>query len=445
LRSRKRVASGIADCWDDIDIDEQPQLLPAFVWAGVNCALPEQTDLMDEILAAWAARPEGDSMGEPSGNEHEEVTRRTVRMHLAFSLPANRRTASIEYFQEAVDRFPAIEGGILEFLRGVPKMEAIEFLLRRYGEQDNVEHATHRFVQEWNTSSHRGQQLPSEIEQPLRDIWKSKSEPEDVRNIAFRLWANNATSDDLPILRKIERNEPYWIPAIATRLEHGDTTVFEEDDLELAQHHHLLNGVHNAWCSKVFDQVEQIIESHQENTDTELYHTLGKLLFRIPTDDAERLLQKHWDKLSSQPRFVQAALYTATDQTKQLAEQAFKQSKEPSDLFRHFTSNFGFKTTGRSELITADQLRALSPYLEYIDDLGKVRVVEKALALGMEDWAREMVKPHLSGQSRKRYFPSNKELMEQLTNRVGSSDENNHQRVRYWLDQFDERQASVLV
>ena len=101
-----------------------------------------------------------------------------------------------------MDRFPAIEGGILEFLRGVPEMEAIEFLLRRYGEQDKVEHATHRFVQEWNTSSHRGQQLPSEIEQPLRDIWKSKSEPEDVRNIAFRLWANNSTSDDLPILRK---------------------------------------------------------------------------------------------------------------------------------------------------------------------------------------------------------------------------------------------------
>lgn len=437
------LSSIIAGCWDAIDIDEQPQLLPAFVWAGVHCALPAQTDLVDDILTAWAALPEGSPPGEPSDDDSEDVTRRKIRSQVSFSLPAKRRTASIEYFKGAVDRFPKIEEALLEFLRGVPEFEAIEFLLRRYGEQDNGRHATHRLVQEWDSSSLRGQQLPSVVRQPLRDIWEAESESEDVRSIGFRLWVNNSTSDDLIALRDIKANEPYWISAIATRLEHGDTTVFEEDGLELAHHHHLLNRVHNAWCSEAFNQVDQIIESHQVSTDTDLYHTLGKLLFRIPDADAERLLQKYWDRLSDQPTFVQAALYTATDQTKHLAKEAFNQSEEPSELCRHLTSRFGFGTAGRSELITADQLRALSPYLEYVDDLGTVRIVEKALALGMGDWAREIVKPHLGEQYRGRRFPSDEELMEQLTNRVSTGDETGHLNVRYWLEQFDERSDSM--
>ncbi|MCO8266391.1 hypothetical protein NKF06_07290 [Haloferax sp. AB510] len=437
------LSSTIADCWNTIDIDDQPQLLPAFVWAGVHCALPAQTDLVDDILAAWAALPEGSSPGGPSDDDLEGVTRRKVRLQVSFSLPSERGIASVEYFKGAVDRFPKIEATLLEFLRGVPEFEAIEFLLRRYGEQENARHVTHQFVQEWNSSSLRGQRLPSVVRQPLRDIWEAESESEDVRSIAFSLWANNSIPDDLATLRNIEKNEPYWTSAVATRLEHGDTTVFEEGGLELAHHNHLLNRVHNAWCPEAFNQVDQIIEAHQVNTDTDLYYTLGKLLFRIPADDAERLLQKYWDRLSNQPIFIQAALYTATDQTKHLAEQAFKQSEKPSELCRLISSHFGFRTTGRSELITADQLRALSPYLEYIDDLGTVRVVEKAIALGMADWARDIVKPHLGEQYRGRYFPSDEELMEQLTDRVDPSDENSHLHVRYWLERFDERQDSM--
>ena len=134
-------------------------------------------------------------------------------------------------------------------------------------------------------------------------------------------------------------------------------------------------------------------------------------------------------------KFFQAALYTGTSLTEELAKIAYEDSDNSKGLLNHLEMEFGFNTSSQSQLITERHLTSLEPYLSDIPDIDLMRVVEKADELGMKDWAAAKVRPHLPDDLRQRHFPTDDEILEELK-KIADSEKKS---ISSWMMRFDQR------
>jgi hypothetical protein len=94
----------------------------------------------------------------------------------------------------------------------------------------------------------------------------------------------------------------------------------------------------------------------------------------MPRADAERLLLSHWEHLRYSPEFIQAALYVATPTLLDRVRVAVDECPDPFGLFEYLSQTFGVRVTGHPGLRDQEQLRALTPYLEFLSetDIGEL-------------------------------------------------------------------------
>ena len=436
---RPELGAGLEDCWGEHGDD--PELLPAFLWATFQCCIPERTSLVNQVFSRWASLPGGNRIDDDLG---DDLGQGDVYLEVQFSLTRDISEEQIQYLIEAVETFSNIEHQLLLLLRTVPNPDAIEAVVKKVGERDRESdksaYSLSTYFDQYRPGHPRGQALPPETKERLHDIWMDAGIIDETRSKAFVLWSWSTDEDDLDELQRASTDELFARAATRRRLELNDKTVYQSPPVDLIENSYLLRYVSSAWCSEAYKLVDGILDQESPSERDNLFYDTGELLFRIPPSDAEQLLEDHWETVGERPLFFQAALYTATPRIKALAESTYEASETPAELFEHIGSHFGFNRYGRSELISEEQLFSLEPYLSELDDYTLVDIAEKAKALGLTDWGETHVRPQLSDENRPRSYPTDEELLGQLDD-LEDMDEPHRSLfdVQLWIERFDRR------
>jgi hypothetical protein len=435
---RPRLVPGLSDCWEEYQ--DVPELLPAFLWAVTQCCIPNDCPLVDQILNQWASLPSGSSIDD----ESEEITKGDIYSELKFALTRDISDEQVQYFINAVEKYPDLEYHLSLILNKVQDPDALETIVRiRANNMQEVDGlspwATH-LLDPWRPDSPHGQTLSSEVKERMNNLWSNNDNADEVRTSAFLLWARNAQSEDLEELKQASQNDLFSYTAHRYRLDLGDETVITSSSLDFEEYPRLIESLSNAWSSAAFELIGDLLEQGSPDEPGDLFYHIGGLLFRIPSEDTEKLLVNHWEKVNDLPKFFQAALYAATSETRELAASVFEGTNGSEGLLNHVGMNFGFNTYGRSELISQQHLLSLEPYLEAISDLDLVHIAEKANELGMKDWGAEHIQPHLSEDYRQNHYPTDKDIHRELNDLADSEDVKRE--IQGWMLRFEDRAVS---
>jgi hypothetical protein len=92
----------------------------------------------------------------------------------------------------------------------------------------------------------------------------------------------------------------------------------------------------------------------------------AEVVIRLPVEDSERLLLKHWDHLRFSAHFVLAAIYVATPKLCRVAAASVAEAPDPPSLFRHLSHLWGVRTYDHPGITRETQILALEPYLHLI-------------------------------------------------------------------------------
>lgn len=430
------LGSGIRKCWENHGDD--PELLPAFLWAAFNCCIPEDSDLVDQVITRWESLPSGNSIDD----ESVELGTGDVFKEVKHSLKRDISEDQVEYLINAVEKVSDVEHYLVSILVEVPDSEALELVVKKRGENirklDGMSPWATTLLDPWSPRRSRGQALPPEPKKRMKEIWTDDENIDQMRTGAFQLWARNAEEDDIGGLKRASKDDLFEYGAHYHRLRLGDKSVITSSSLDFADNDGLLNVLSNAWGPEAYELVDELLSQYFTDESENLFYNLGGLLYDIPRDDAERILDQHWEKVKTHPKFFQAALFTGTSRTEQLAEETYRESDNPGGLLNHIGMNFGFNTNGRSQLISKRQLISIEPYMSDIPDMDLTRITEKAYELGMEDWAAEQVKPHLKDDRKKEHFPKDEDFLEEL-NEIKNTEEKD---IRGWMIRFENRSIS---
>ena len=126
------------------------------------------------------------------------------------------------------------------------------------------------------------------------------------------------------------------------------------------------------WAPELTDELDRFLGNRGEQARRiwlESYDAdwiTSELIIRLPTKDAERLLLKHWAHLRFSSRFVQAALYVATNPLLDAADVAIRECPQPAELMAHLGIRFGIWVKDHPGLNRENQVFALVPYLDLI-------------------------------------------------------------------------------
>jgi len=356
------LVTGLSDCWEEFQ--DVPELLPAFLWAVTECCIPDDCSLVDQVLNQWASLPSGSSIDD----ESDEITKGDVYSEVKFALTRDISDEQVQYFINAVERYPDLKYHLSLILSKIPDPDALEIIVRIRAE--NIQEvdglspwATH-LLDPWRPDNPHGQALSSDVKERMSNLWSNKDNSDEVRTSAFVLWARNAYSEDLEELKQASQNDLFSYTAHRYRLELGDETVVTSSSLDFEENVGLLEPLSNAWSTEAFELINDLLEEGSPDEPGDLFYHIGGLLFRIPSEDVETLLENHWKKVNYLPKFFQAALYAATPETRELAASAFEGTDDSGGLLTHMRMNFGFNTYGRSELISRQHLISLETFLK---------------------------------------------------------------------------------
>ncbi|MDB2243024.1 hypothetical protein PM020_17190 [Halorubrum ezzemoulense] len=433
---RSELGSGLRSCWENHG--DNLELLPAFLWATFRCCIPEHRSLVDQVVKKWESLPSGSSYND----ESIDVGSGNVYTEIKHSLVRNVSESQIQYLIDAADDFTGVGHYITSLLSQLPDPDGLELVVKKRGknirETDGSSIWATNLLDNWDPNHHRGQTLPSESKKRMEKVWRDDEKIDEVRTSAFTLWSQNAQEKDLDALRHASKNDLFEYNAFRRRLQLGDSTAITSIPQKYIGHGRLLKPVSNAWGPEAFELVDRLLNENSPDDRENLFYNLGKLLFRVPRNDAESLLNDHWEKVKTHPNFFQAALYTATPTTEELAGATYDDSDDPEGLLEHVRMNFGFNTYGRSQLITERHLYALERYLSDIREIDVMYIVEKANNLGMKDWAENHAQSHLSDSRRQKHFPTDSDLLNEFREILDNDDKT----IRGWMIRFEDRSVS---
>ena len=340
--------------------------------------------------------------------------------------------------------FQSIRKSIAQIIQFVNTPETIGLLIKTGTDQlikekkEDHFRIRHNITHHWtNLFNHR--KLSKYSRQYVKEVFNDSNKNINARELAFELWLADVTNDELAVLQAINSDSPLYERAVFERARLRDLTITPALCHLLAKDSRHFVHASYVWCDQVKKHADYYLAGFKNEIPDDFtggklnsHYALAELLSRIPTKDAEELLMKYWEHLRFSRLFVQAALYIGTPKCLELADSSIKQCPSEIDFFEHFSIYFGFSDISKTHLVQ-NKIDNLIPYLNRFSDQ---LVNELALFCqnhGLSDWMTENLKERLNRESKRLYFPTNNDLLEDLR-KAGDI-----WRVSSWLQNFDER------
>lgn len=114
------------------------------------------------------------------------------------------------------------------------------------------------------------------------------------------------------------------------------------------------------WTDALTTLLDESIQKLGE-IPSDQHEDLGEWIFpehllRLEVPVAQQILIKHWKKLQTLRRFVHVALFLATPELVNLANQTIASAADKKAIFEHFSFTTGMRISGRAGLTREIQL-----------------------------------------------------------------------------------------
>jgi hypothetical protein len=441
------LESAIAVCW--AHTADKARLLPEAIWATTQCCGTDVARALGPLMDFWATLPDD----EGAVNVYRK---RDVAEDLRFALARGTRAEVVDYLVSRAASDPLMRWPISYICVHIDHPRAIVFFVRYAAKAEAELHGTGKFApwvsiwsDHWDVSRPNSRKMSAVSMEHLKSLWEESRNDRFLRVRAFHLWSYGVDQDQIDVLAEIHHTSPYYRRALRKRLELGDYSVvpaltpvlLDTSDWEGT---YWLRDVFRVWCDEIAVVVRRRLELLEADTppdftggQKDVHHSLSMLLMRIPPRDAETLLSQYWSFLGYSGLFIQAALYIGTPKCLELA--ALSMNKCPLDvpILKHISRHFGVMTWGWQEHLTSRHLAALVPYLDRLDDSDLWQLAEAAQRIGCPEWGQRHLAARLSEEHRRRFYPSDQDLYNDLDEMFADND--GVWRVRFWLEDFEKR------
>jgi hypothetical protein len=372
------LADAIQHCWQS-DKDRMSRV-DDYLWAFAQCAGERTEELLTPPCDAWATLPA------KAEKESSISPRYAVGDSLSWAFWRSLPKASLDYFIRRAGKDETLRSNILFMLRGVDDPDAVEFIAREISRWLKEAEGTDRFwpfVRDTSEHWHRqqregGRTMSATSRQRLRTLWENETGEKHLRIHSLRMWAATVQPDDLDLLVKIDLESVIGDGALRARLQRGDQSAIPrliEKIRESEGGAYWWQVGREIWSDVLTNELDGEF-SRRGATATQEWDRHGdgdwitaELLTRLDTSTAERLLLKHWDHLRSSSEFIQSALYVATPRLRKLVQQAMSQCPDRAKMLQHVQHHFGIRMTGHPGVTRVEQVEALLPYLDDLDDM----------------------------------------------------------------------------
>jgi hypothetical protein len=371
------LVQAIQACWNTDD--GRVEHLDDYLWAASQCGGGLTAQLLSPICDAWAALSDvATQKGLPSPRNM------LAAHHLAWAFWQRLPEPALRFFIERA-RSEDLRWPITYMLHGVDHPEAVHFVAselalraRALAEKNGFLHFTHTVCDHWRRQQREGSKgMSSESRARLQYLWTDDTSDEYLRKQSFSLWAATSQPGDVPILLQLPLTGPLEAALLRARLERGDQTAVSHliGKIRTDNESHWWYYARTIWSDELTATLDERLTLRGQKAPQEWGDIddndwiMSEQVTRLEQSLAESLLCKHWSHLRFSPRYLQAALYTATPRLLELAAEAVRECPSPALLFEHVDSHFGVNTLGHPGVTRIEQMNAIAPYLDHVGDL----------------------------------------------------------------------------
>lgn len=427
------LSTSIAERWKTTPASDETLL--CFLWAGLRCGGDAPQDLLEPMVESLMKVDDTKSSTQYSRRDN-------VLEPLSFSGRHGFPDSVLQYLTE-VGADGDHEWVIAALVGKIDHPVAVRYMVKKIAKSLSelkpgsfLPFASH-WRDWWRDRGGSEARLSTPSLDALRAIWTSPDGSRQLQEYAFQIWARYTT--DIEGLRGVDTTSHFGATAIAERAIKGDSEVASalKEKLDSGNRAYWLQFVRYIWSpdfEEVLDGIlEQLTAKSAQPRDPwcDDYHAVAHALRDIPVAPAERLLLKHWSKLSEIPLFIQAALYVSSNESRQKAGEALGRIDSNAKPFRFVDSFFGFNTLGLRDKIGVKHLESLRPYLSKIGGMAIHAMAEWCHRNGLRSWAIENLEPECTrrptgreetddldssmlDRTRIRWFPTDEDIMKQL-------------------------------
>jgi hypothetical protein len=386
------LATAARKAWENAP--DRNRFLVETLWATLRCSGSEPEKHLPPIISAILEVADG---------EHRRILLEEVQFagRHGFSCAVLKFLAALgerdEYEETVVAVLDRVDHPIaIEF-----EVKTLAFWRRRAREQGGMFPWADIWTDRWTRGEgERPIPLSSASVGAIRALWQEESNPDWLREYALDVWAK--TGGELRHLQSIPDTSPLYTTAVWHRAQKGDRDVVSQVVAMLEKKTWWLSLLPKVWCKAAEEAADYHLTVAESNEIpySNLNYSLAEMLRDIPVADAERLLFKHWPKLSRIPLYIQAALYLSTHESRSRAGEAIRTMGADARVFEHVSMFFGFMVSGLSNRISIGQLESLAPYVHRLEAYCIEKILSFCERHGYRDWATKVLQPECSRRAK---------------------------------------------
>ena len=348
------LASVLRESW--LREGSRMNLLEDYLWACARCCGSEPRALLEPILDAWATISDEDDerMGSPRT--------RFGAYEIRFAFRESRPKDAVSYFLRRAEN-PDLRWPILAMLGGIDDPAAIEFLVREVARLRARAEATGGFspfattaVDEWSWRRRHGEpSMSDESRERLREIWSENKNDKHLRSTALQFWCASEAAGDIAALKSIRTHGEIGNLALLERLKRHDRTAIPVlvPKLQGEGSGYWWQAGRYVWTDELTDCLARALarrarelSDSDESASEDLDWILPELLAELSPRTAEEIITTNWEGLRHSPKYLQVALYVASEDLLRLVSEVVETSENPRQLFEHLSFAFGLRIQG---------------------------------------------------------------------------------------------------
>lgn len=429
-------------------------LSTGWLWAALRCCPPISHPLANKLCDLWAELPTKVKRGE---GKHDHNPRWDIAGYsLSWAFRRKPESSAITFLLARTRQDRRLTHVLSSILCKVDSPDAVLYsvklaakIYRRTEKNGGINLFAHQLKDTWSTDW-RGKALSAPSRFALEQIWRNRRINRFERKMAFLIWCQTPTRDELASLAALEDDPVLADEALRTRLAKGDQSAVSllKQRIWNSEHgNYWWDNARRVGLVGLHEDVRLYLDRRRINPpetgmQTDADSILAELLMDARDEFAVQTIIANWNQLQTNPLFVQAALYLATPETVALAGAAITGSKEPEKMLKHIDMHWGIRTNGRMGVTDLAQLQALEPYYAHMDEMLLISFFEVANKLGELSWREKHIDP-LIAKSERGYCTSDKEhLFASLDSEV--SNYVKFDRSWFWIDRWFERREEEL-
>jgi len=348
--------------------------LEAFLWAAARVCGNEASITLGPVCEAWAALPE------PEDHLSAVQSRSSLAAHgVSWKFRDYPPRAALPYFVKRAAN-EDLWWPITYMLRCVDDPIAVqheaEYLADLSRKTEGMGGFIDHFVKdEWKRQSGElGRSMSAASKARLLHLSKDPGNDIHLRKQAFMLWEASVAHDDVAIARAIPHGDILHDTAVWARARRQDYSVIPEliEKIKTKNSGYWWQAGRYIWTDALTALLDESIERLGESPQDQ-HENIGEWIFpehllglEVPV--AQQILIKHWDKVRTLPKFVQVALFLATPELVNLANEAIASTADKRAMLGHFSFTVGLRTQGGAGLTRKIQLDVLQPHLGLLSE-----------------------------------------------------------------------------